>query len=488
MSNHADTGFYDCRASALETSAAIRAGELRAVDVVSAHIARLEAAQRRTRSIAVGRFDAARAEAEAADELVAAGSSELPPLLGVPCTVKESFAFAGMPQTAGLVSRVGRRAEADAPTVARLRAAGAIPLALTNTSELCIWHESSNRVYGRTSSAYDRRRTAGGSSGGEGAAVGSGGSIFGLGSDIGGSIRLPAYFNGVFGHKPTALVCSPEGHFPLPPGGSIRLVSPGPLARRAEDLMPVLRVLADPGAELGRPESVSMDGLRVTVLAPDGRFPVSRRVACALATAAGALASAGARVTHTRVRGMRAAPALSTAEISGAGPGVLAALLGGEDGPPAGIRNVLGKTLRGRSPHTGATLMLLAAERLNAFVPERTTRRLRASAAQLRRELAELAGDGVLLYPPFPWVAPRHHWPLLAPTASHYTQIFNVTGAPVTQIPVGLDERGLPLGVQAVGRPGNDHVTIAVAQTLENALGGWIPPVQDPSRRAVIAC
>src|SRR5207253_4609005 len=113
-----------------------------------------------------------------------------------PCTIKESIALTGMPHTAGLVARKGTLAGADAPTVARLRAAGAIPLGVTNTSELCMWMESNNRVYGRTGSAYDPSRTAGGSSGGEGAIVGAAGAPFGLGSDIGGSIRMPAFFNG----------------------------------------------------------------------------------------------------------------------------------------------------------------------------------------------------------------------------------------------------------------------------------------------------
>ena len=127
----------------------------------------------------------------------------LPPLLGVPCTIKESIALRGMPNCAGLLSRREHHATETAPAAARLLAAGAIPLGVTNTSELTMWIESANYVYGRTRNAYDPARVAGGSSGGEGAAIGSGGSPIGLGSDIGGSIRLPAFFNGIFAHKPT---------------------------------------------------------------------------------------------------------------------------------------------------------------------------------------------------------------------------------------------------------------------------------------------
>src|SRR5207237_4863970 len=121
-----------------------------------------------------------------------------------------------------------------------------IPLGVTNTSELTLWIESSNRVYGRTSNPYDARRTAGGSSGGEGAAVGSGGSPFGVAADIAGSIRIPAFFCGVFGHKPSPGVGPNTGLYPPTPGEAARMLQTGPLARRAEDLMPLLRLMAGP--------------------------------------------------------------------------------------------------------------------------------------------------------------------------------------------------------------------------------------------------
>jgi len=137
----------------------------------------------------------------------AADVDELPPFLGVPCTIKESIAMAGMPNCAGLVSRQEYRSTQNAPTVQRMIDAGAIVLGVTNTPELCLWIETENRAYDRTHNAYSKYRTAGGSSGGEGAVVGSGGSPLGLGADIGGSIRLPAFFNGVFGLKPSPASC-----------------------------------------------------------------------------------------------------------------------------------------------------------------------------------------------------------------------------------------------------------------------------------------
>jgi fatty acid amide hydrolase 2 len=437
-------------------------------EVAEAHIARLEAFQPRTRAIAVDCFATALAAADAADAL---RGEQRPPLHGVPCTIKESFACEGLPNAAGLVSRRDVRAPADAPTVARLRAAGAIPLGLTNTSELCMWIESDNRVYGRTSSAYDTRRTAGGSSGGEGAAVGSGGSPFGLGSDIGGSVRIPAFFNGVFGHKPSPGLVTNEGQFPVAEGDALRLLSPGPLCRRAEDLMPVLRILAgEDGTGLGEPADVDVEGLDVLVVAGDGVLPVSRRMSGALQRAAGALMARGARVRIERVAALRGAFNAFLAELSAANATTFGEMLGG--GEVVRLRDAW----RRGSPHSLASKVILAAERVQHVLPEAGTERLRAAGRKVTRELAERIGDGVMLYPPHPWVAPRHGFTLGLPMAVAYTAVFNLAGTPVTEVPAGLDDRGLPLGVQVVGRPGADHVTIAVARALERALGGWVDP------------
>src|SRR3954454_12634732 len=232
--------------SAVGLAAAIRSGEVSSREVVEAHADLLRPVNPRLNAVVCSRIDAALADADDADARVAAGGA-LPPLLGVPCTVKESIAFAGMPNCAGVVARREVRASGTAPVVQRVLDAGAIPLGVTNTSEMCMWIETENRVYGRTHNAHDPRRTAGGSSGGEGAVVGSGISPFGLGSVLLGAIRCPALFNGVFGHKPSLGLVPTTGAWPPCHGATARLMVSGPPARRAEALMPLLRIIAGAG-------------------------------------------------------------------------------------------------------------------------------------------------------------------------------------------------------------------------------------------------
>jgi fatty acid amide hydrolase 2 len=167
----------------------------------------------------------------------------------VPFTIKESLAVAGLPNTAGVVARKHIRPTVHATVVQRILDSGAITLGLTNTSEGCMWIETVDRVYGRTANAYHRGRIAGGSSGGEGAVIGSGASPFGIATDTLGSIRVPAFCNGVFGHRPSTGLLPLTGAWP-PPHGVARMCSNGVLARRAEDLAPLLQSWQAPTASI----------------------------------------------------------------------------------------------------------------------------------------------------------------------------------------------------------------------------------------------
>jgi fatty acid amide hydrolase 2 len=468
--------------SGLELAAAIRAGEVSSGEVVAAHVERLRAAEPRINALAFERFDEALAEAEEADRRIAAAASdeELPPYLGVPCTIKEAIMVAGMPNCTGAVARREHRSEETAPVAERLLASGAILLGVTNTSEFCMWPETANHVYGRTTNPYDQSRTAGGSSGGEGAAIGAGGSPIGLGSDVGGSIRMPSFFCGIFGHKPSPGLVPNALSYPEPDGAAAeRLLATGPMARRAEDLAPMLRVIAGPDPrddyaremEIGDPGEVSIRDLEVLIGEETTYLPVARELRSSQERAASALAAAGASVRHVPIRSMRHAYALYVTALND-GESSIAKMLAEAGCDPLTLRGALTR----RGPHTAPIKLLATLERLANRQPDRLTRRALAAGHAFAREVTATIGDGVLLHPPHPRVAPRHHGVLLRPFSITPVVLFNLAGTPVTQVPLGLGRRGLPLGVQVVAGPGRDHVSIAVAMELERACGGWVPP------------
>lgn len=463
-------------ASGMELARQIRSGERSSRDIVEQHIARILAVNPSINAVVVDRFEAARAEADRADQAVAEGI-ELPPLHGVPCTIKESFAVQGMPWTGGLLARRGTRAPRDATTVARLRAAGAIVLGLTNLSELCMWFESDNPVYGRTGNPYDPQRICGGSSGGEGAIVGAGGSPFGLGADVGGSIRMPAFFCGVFGHKGGSGVVPNTGQFPIASQAASGFLSSGPIARRAEDLMPLMRILAGPDGHDAASEvpppgdatSVSFVGRPVVRVARGYPMRVEACLQACVDEAAAHLESLGGQGRTIDAPLFRRSFEMWSAGLTAAeGHGRFLRLM-----QRRRRRDVIPSFLR-RGEHTLPAAMLAVLEDVGAAGQGRVQRNL-DRIDSLRAQLLDAMGDGVLLFPSHPRRAPAHRATWLRPLDFVFTGVFNVLGLPVTQVPMGLVD-GLPVGVQVVGAPGADHVTIAAALALEARFGGWSPP------------
>jgi fatty acid amide hydrolase 2 len=472
-----------CTLSATRLARMLRERKATSRDVVEAHIQQVRRVNPTLNAMVEDRFEEAREEARRADELIGRASpEELPSLHGVPCTIKECFALTGMSNTGGLVARAGQPAPGDATAVARLRRAGAIPLGVTNVSELCMWMETDNRIYGRTNNPYDLKRTVGGSSGGEGALIGAGASPFGLGSDIGGSIRMPAFFNGVFGHKPTGGLVPGTGQFPISEGAALRYLTTGPLCRRAEDLWPLLRILAGPdGAdegclpfELGDPASVDLRDLHVLSVEGNGVLPVAKELLEAQRKVCGALARRGAKVEPVEIPALRDSLVLWSSMLAAASDRSFASLMGSGREVSA-LWELLLWTI-GRSDHTLPAIGLAALEKLPKLLPGKRDEYV-ARGKALRAELVRRIGpNGVMLYPSYPTTAPRHHKPLLPPFQWLYTALINVLELPSTQVPLGLAGDGLPLGVQVIGIHGNDHLTIAVAQELEQAFGGWVPP------------
>ncbi len=469
--------------SAIDLASAIRRRELTATEVLDGHIQLLEAAGPRINAIAANRYDAARERAQEIDRWVArdsmrgASQDEFPPLLGVPFTVRESIALEDMPDSAGAAARRGHRAGRTAPTVQRLMEAGAVPIAVTNTSERSLRIESENPVHGRTNNPYDDTRTAGGSSGDIAAAVGSGGSPFGVAADIGGSIRIPALFCGVFGHKPSAGLIPTTGQWPATAGDAARMLAVGPMTRRAEDLMPLLQVMAGPDGrdpisvpmELGDPSTISLDGLQVTVVENSSFRSMSRDIRDARERAVGALVAIGARLQRLDLQAWRGALLPYLAALRQAREDSSAA-----ESPAVEGGQELRELLFGGGQHTLPTKLTALAEAVpgNAAVREK----LLARAGELADRLTDAIGNGVLIHPAQLTVAPRHRQMLGRPWLTTPASIFNLTGAPVTEVPLGLTEAGLPVGVQVAAAHGADHLSIAIALELEAVFGGWVPP------------
>lgn len=467
---------------------AMRRGDVTATEVCDAHIAHLERVNPALNAMVADRLGDARAEARAATERYARGGDDLPPLLGVPCTIKEIMAVRGMPHTAGIPARRTLIADRDATVVERVRAAGAIILGVTNVPEGGMWMETHNRLWGRTSNPWHLGRTPGGSSGGEAALVAVGASPFGVGSDVGGSIRIPAAFCGVFGHKPSGRLVPNTGHWP---GGdaSAGVLTIGPITRTADDLWPLLRILAGPDGEdacvieraIEDPAAIDPRQLTVYPVPGNGRTRVAPEVRAAVERAGDALVDAGARLGHLPEARLSKALEIWAGTMANLGAATYAELLG--DGEAIPIARELVKLAAGRSAHTLPAVVTAGLQQLDGLAKGMLEKSALAGRA-LQAELEALLGPhGVLLHPPYATTAPRHVLALLRPLDFVCTGLFNALEFPSTVAPVGFDKHRLPLGVQIIGARGRDQVTIAAARVLERQLGGWVrPPVPTPRK------
>ncbi|KAL1497434.1 hypothetical protein ABEB36_008408 [Hypothenemus hampei] len=466
----------------------IRTKKITSEQVLDSFINRIKEVNPVLNCVVADRFDEARKEAREADELINSNKysqetlANEKPFLGVPFTTKDCIAVKGLIHSAGLYSRKNIRADADATVIARLRQAGAIPIGLTNVSELCMWWESANNIHGRTNNPYDTTRIVGGSSGGEGCAQASAVSAFGIGSDIGGSIRMPAFFNGVFGHMPTPLTMPLNGQYPVPISEEQkRFLRIGPLCRRSEDLIPLLKIITNDLPKLRLNEKVDLKKIRfyyqecdggstlVSVVNPDIR-DLFRKISLHLEKAHGIKSN---KISLKRF--VKSVPLWLANMKTPDGPLFVDQLanLNGKINPWWELL----KWLIRKSNHTFVALATCLVENAGCSYGDDKHQYLVKERDALRLELLDLLGDdGVFLYPTHPTSAPYHHQPLVKPFNFSYTGIINVLKLPATHIPMGLDRNGLPIGVQVIANEYNDRLCVAVATELEKAFGGWVPP------------
>ncbi|MBN1283884.1 MAG: amidase [Anaerolineae bacterium] len=453
---------------AAELARGIRAGDFSATEVVEAYIARLAAVNPHINALVTPMFDAARAGAAKADRLLAMGGFTPPALFGVPVTIKDAFPVAGVRFTAGSWFHRDDIADHDAAAVSRLKAAGAIILGKTNCPDMSWFAETQNLVFGLTGNPWNLKRTAGGSSGGEAAIIAAGGSPLGLGSDIAGSIRLPAAMCGAFGLKPTGGRISTKGHIPEAPPALHEWNTAGPLARSVEDLALALEVLSETPVKDYR--QIDLTGRRAVVKIYNALLPVQQPVAETVLLAAGVLQAAGMAVVRSEKPPLIEIGLHYGATIQREADLAFRAALGG--GASISVWREALANLQGRGRVSPKALAVVAQTsfiglmRLFGFGNPARLERLR------ERMLDVMGPGGVLLCPVFHMAPPRHGftwWGIYGLPA--YTFIFNALRLPAASVPMRFTQNGLPLNVQIVGHPGEDETVLAVAAALERTFG-----------------
>lgn len=455
--------------SASELAQAIRDHKISSQELVKAYLARIEGVNPAINAVVQLRAEAALEEARTYDAALAKGEIK-GPLHGLPMTVKDSLETAGIISTAGTSGRATFVPARDAAPVARMKAAGAIVLGKTNLPELLLGFESDNLVYGRTNNPYDLSRTCGGSSGGEAASQAAGCSAIGLGSDTGGSIRIPAHFCGVASIKPTSGRVARTGQFPPYGGMTDRMSQVGILARRVEDLILALPLISGMDwvdqsvvpMPLGDPNAVELKGLRVAFHTDNGIATPTSETISAVQASAKTLEEAGAAVEE------KAPPALDQVlEIAltllnpDGGARIQTALqaIGTRQASPL-LQRFL--ELRQRQTALSASDLVSLMSRWDAF----------RSAM-----IGFMAAYDVIICPACSVPAMPHGTTLDNSAAFSYVMTYNLTGWPVVVVRAGTSPEGLPIGVQVVARPWREDVALAVARNIETALGGWQPPL-----------
>lgn len=448
--------------SATALAAMIRAGEISSEEAVSACLARIEAVNPVLN--AVVRLDPrALDRARAADRALAAGA--VPgPLHGVPVTIKDSHDVEGLVSTAGTQGRANYVPERSATAVARLQAAGAIVLGKTNTPELTLSFETDNALFGRTRNPYDPERSPGGSSGGAAAIIAASGAPLDLGTDTGGSIRLPAHFCGIAGIKPTTGRVPRTGHVIGFDGLHQSLTQVGPLARRVEDLVLALELIAGPDGidphiqpiPLRSPDDVDLGALRVAWHADNGIVTPTAETMTTLEAAARALEPRVAALAQGIPAGLRAYDEASEAIWAGDGAGWIRRLLA--------------------AAGTGQASAQIAPQLETPPVSSSELTRLLELRDRFRSQALAFWQDHDVL------VCPVNAEPAMLPGESaeklasySYTYLYNELGWPGAVVRCGTSAGGLPIGVQVLAAPWREDRCLAVARELERAFGGWQP-------------
>jgi amidase len=476
--------------TAAELIDALRARRVSSIELLDQSIARIDAHDGELNAVVVRDHERARAAATQADVALAQGDRR--PLLGLPVTVKEAFNVAGLPTTWGIPGTDKIPVEQDAVAVARLKEAGAIIVGKTNVcTQLADW-QTFNPVYGTTNNPWDANRTPGGSSGGSAAALAAGFVALELGSDLSGSLRIPAHCCGVFAHKPTIGLVPTRGFAPpgvpmLSVGQDVDCSVVGPMARSAADLSIALDVLAGPDdaqaiayrLALPPPRHATLKAYRVLVLEQHPLLPLSNEVRGALHDFAGKLERAGCRLGWS-------SPLLPDLQTSAATFAHLLLSFFGADMPEVAYEG-LKATVANISASERAPTVLELRGLVSSHRDWIATDRVRLGIAHQWRRLFQ--DWDVVLCPVLPTTALHHDHAAMDDrridvdghsiaykTQAAWMSVASVAGLPATAMPIGLSTAGLPVGIQAIGPYLEDRSTIKFAELAEREFGGFVIP------------
>lgn len=454
-------------------SEALRAGNLTSSKAAQTYIDQIKTTNPSLGFLVEDRFDAALRESEESDRKIREGEGK-GKLFGVPISMKEAYEVAGMKTTGGLLHLKDRVSETDAEVVSKLRAEGAVILGKTNTPTLCFCQESENKLYGRTNNPWDPKRTAGGSSSGEGTIVAVGGAAAGIGSDIGGSIRFPSHFNGVVGFKAGNGQVDQRGHFPFvehPVQG--RMIGLGPMTKSVRDARLIYNIIA----KMSAPEKEAAD-FAITFL-PETKYPLSQETAALMQQVKKSLT--GEWDTGEEVPPRFDSAALMWQEIMSIDGGEEMAKVAFGERAVQPFREYLKEVTTGKAAlHRHLTWALIGAK---LFKP--SPKRVREIEDILNQGDEELDGyleKRILIFPVYHRTAPIH--------GDLYREIFsirktflrympyvayaNVWGLPSLTIPVGTDGAGMPISLQLMSRNGNEEALFQLGEVLEKRFSGYV--------------
>ncbi|KAK5648536.1 hypothetical protein RI129_003428 [Pyrocoelia pectoralis] len=467
--------------SATSLAKKIRKQKISSEETVLAFIDRIGQVNPLINAIVDSRFEAALEEAKIVDELIknrkiTKEEFEAKPFLGVPFTSMESIGCRGMKNSFGLLCRKQKRAVQDADVIRLLKSAGGILIGVTNIPILNMWQETSNPVYGRSNNPYNCTRTTGGSSGGEAAIIAACGVPFGICTDFGGSVRISAFACGIFGHKPTSDLVSTKGVI-YRTGREITIMTVGILSRTSYDIIPLLNVLIDKNvSKLRLDEKVNVCDLQIyyMVKCEDPKMDqLSYEMEDTILRVVQYFKLNSKLVPQElTLSNIRYSCNLWNFWIKQETNANFAQDLTDRKREVKPVIEILKFLTLFSQYNIGAIFALI-----NYMLPLQDHKWACDLTKQLTDLLIATLGDkGVLLYPTAPWTAKYHNASIFHPYNFGYCSVWNALNFPVTQVPLGLDSEGLPIGIQVVAAPFQDHLCINVAKELEEAFGGYVPP------------